>query len=262
MKYIMRTFVATLILGSIDAYGRDWSCNQFGSIPDIDEEWHYIKRYWENIVTKEKMLCRESAGAEFRLLPDELQTQHDMFTGYFHKWNGEFTYVRQRLRKYDTQLDLEFFNRGITNSCQSVSVDMREKYDSSNPRYYMGDAPIILPIDWKYVTLHDGLHVETNIYASSISPFDKPVVSISYIGGKYQVLSKLTKQNPPNLLYECRSNQLAAIKISLETTENVPTAITLYEYDSWSWSELRKSSLGVNECYVVFNGNALLLNKR
>ncbi len=48
MKYIMRTFVATLILGSIDVYGRDWSCNQFGSIPDIDEEWHYIKRCWEN----------------------------------------------------------------------------------------------------------------------------------------------------------------------------------------------------------------------
>ena len=261
MKYIMRTFVATLILGSIDVYGRDWSCNQFGSIPDIDEEWHYIKRCWENIVTKEKMLCRESAGAEFRLLPDELQTQHDMFTGYFHEWNGEFTYVRQRLRKYDTQLDLEFFNRGMTNSCQSVSVDMREKYDCSSPRYYKGDAPIILPIDWKYVTLHDGLHVGTNIYASSINLFDKPAVSISYIGGKYHVLSKL-KQNHTNLLYECRSNQLAAIKISLETTENVPTAITLYEYDSWSWSELRKSSLGVNECYVVFNGNALLLNKR
>jgi hypothetical protein len=88
MKYIMRTFVATLIFGSIDAYGRDWSCNQLGSIPDIDEEWHYIKRCWENIVTKEKMLCRESAGAEFRLLPDELQTQHDMFSGYFHKWSG------------------------------------------------------------------------------------------------------------------------------------------------------------------------------
>ena len=187
MKYIMRTFVATLILGSIDAYGRDWSCNQLGSIPDIDEEWHHIKRCWENIVTKEKMLCRESAGAEFRLLPDELQTQHDKFSGYFQTWNGELTYVRQRLRKYDTQLDLEFFNRGMTNSCQSVSVDMREKYDSSNPRYYMGDAPIILPIDWKYVTLHDGLHVGTNIYASSISPFDKPVVSISYIGGEYHV---------------------------------------------------------------------------
>jgi hypothetical protein len=134
---------------------------------------------------------------------------------------------------------------------------MKEKYNISNPRYYKGDEPIILPIDWKYVTLHDGLHVGTNIYASSINPFDKPAVSISYIGGKYRVLS-----NDNILLYECRSNQLAAIKISLDTTENVSTGISLYEYDSWSWSELRKSSLGVNECYVVFNGNALLLNKR
>ena len=264
----MKMNVYVLLLLSIFAMGNAWGwrrparCQHFGTFAEMDREWWRLKDGWRRVELIRNYIDNHSMTNNNRYA--DLCFECSSFGGSFQALEGSMTHLRQNIEKFEGDLYEEIWNRGDTNEVVAVTSDELDGYDYNNLRYYSGMRPIVLPVDWEVVCLGDGTNTCNGVCCHQYSVWhnEDALVCIEKTDKGYCVKSRLNLSDKYSVLYRCSCRQLVALKIWKSYRAGVMAGISAEELKSWSWARLSKSSLAKNECYIVFNGDYILVNRR